>query len=168
MVICLERGADLHMAQLIPLLLTVSCFSIILIGLPFWYWLTQVVPEKGPLNVCVCNCLVCVVDTCNQVEVIDDMVQKICQQIRSLNFTSVSDDQKKECKKRNLIKEELVFTRHYFQCEISVVEIEWYCMMHAYTYSIVYSVASHLFYVCHVTPVYLYLKRRVTKGVMFL
>jgi len=27
MVICLERGADLHTAQLMPLLLTVSCFS---------------------------------------------------------------------------------------------------------------------------------------------
>ena len=26
-VICLERGADLHMAQLMPLSLTVSCFS---------------------------------------------------------------------------------------------------------------------------------------------
>jgi len=26
-VICLELGADLHMAQLMPLLLTVSCFS---------------------------------------------------------------------------------------------------------------------------------------------
>ena len=22
--------------------------------LPFWYWLTRVVPEKGPLNGCVC------------------------------------------------------------------------------------------------------------------
>jgi len=32
MVICLERGADLHMAQLIPLPLTVSCFSEIQIG----------------------------------------------------------------------------------------------------------------------------------------
>jgi len=32
MVICLERGADLHMAQLMPLLLTVSCFSRIQIG----------------------------------------------------------------------------------------------------------------------------------------
>ena len=31
----LERGADLHMAQLMPLLLTVSCFSKIQIGLPF-------------------------------------------------------------------------------------------------------------------------------------
>jgi len=27
MVICLEQGADLHMAQLMPLPLTVSCFS---------------------------------------------------------------------------------------------------------------------------------------------
>ena len=54
MVICLERGADLHMAQLMPLLLTVCCFSKIQIGLPFWYRLTRVVPEKGPLNVCVC------------------------------------------------------------------------------------------------------------------
>ena len=54
MVFCLERGADLHMAQLMPLLLTVSCFSKIQIGLPFWYWLTRVVPEKGPLNKSVC------------------------------------------------------------------------------------------------------------------
>ena len=32
MVICLERGADLHMAQLMPLPLAVSCFSKIQIG----------------------------------------------------------------------------------------------------------------------------------------
>ena len=31
-VICLERGADLHMAQLMPLPVTVSCFSKIQIG----------------------------------------------------------------------------------------------------------------------------------------
>jgi len=47
MVICLEGGADLHMVQLTPLPLTVSCFSKIQIGLSFWYRLTQVVPEKG-------------------------------------------------------------------------------------------------------------------------
>ena len=35
MVICLERGADLHMAQLMPLPLTVSCFSKIQIGFAF-------------------------------------------------------------------------------------------------------------------------------------
>jgi len=34
-VICLERDADLHMAQLIPLPLTVSCFSKIQIGFTF-------------------------------------------------------------------------------------------------------------------------------------
>jgi len=32
MVICLEQCADLHMAQLMPLPLTVSCFSKIQIG----------------------------------------------------------------------------------------------------------------------------------------
>ena len=52
-VICLERGADLHMAQLMPLLLTVSCFSKIQIGFPFWYRLTPVVLDIGPLNGCV-------------------------------------------------------------------------------------------------------------------
>ena len=35
MVICLERGADLHTAQLMPLPLTVSCFSKILVGFIF-------------------------------------------------------------------------------------------------------------------------------------
>ena len=56
-VICLERGADLHMAQLMPLPLTVSRFGKIHIGLPFWYWLTRVVLDKGPLNVCVNVCV---------------------------------------------------------------------------------------------------------------
>jgi len=58
MVVCLERDADLHMAQLMPLPLTVSWFSKIQIGLPFWYRLTQVVPEEEPLNGCVlCVCV---------------------------------------------------------------------------------------------------------------
>ena len=35
MAICLERGADFHMAQLMPLPLTVSCFSKIQIGFTF-------------------------------------------------------------------------------------------------------------------------------------
>ena len=35
MVICLERGAGLHMAQLMPLPLTVSCSSKIQIGFTF-------------------------------------------------------------------------------------------------------------------------------------
>ena len=35
MVVCLDRGADLHMAQLMPLPLTVSCFSKIQNGFTF-------------------------------------------------------------------------------------------------------------------------------------
>jgi len=42
-VICLERGADLHMAQLLPLLLTDSCFSTLQIGFTF---LVPAHPEK--------------------------------------------------------------------------------------------------------------------------
>jgi len=51
---CLWQGADFHMAQLmpLPLPLTVSCSSKSRLVLPFWYWLTQVVPDKGPLNRC--------------------------------------------------------------------------------------------------------------------
>jgi len=47
MVICLKRGADLHMAQLMPLPLTFSCFSKMQIGFTF---LVPGNPEKGPLN----------------------------------------------------------------------------------------------------------------------
>ena len=61
MVICPERGADLHTAQLMPLPLTVSCFSEVQIGLTFLVPAhlmgTWVVPEKGPLaGGCVCVC----------------------------------------------------------------------------------------------------------------
>jgi len=61
MVICLDRGADLHMAQLMPLPLAVSWFSKIQMALPFWYRLTQVVLDKGLVNVCVYVCMhVCI------------------------------------------------------------------------------------------------------------
>jgi len=59
-VICLEQGADLNMTQLMPLPLTVSCFNKIQIGLPFWYRLTRVVPDKGPLNRCVWQLHICI------------------------------------------------------------------------------------------------------------
>jgi len=49
----------LSTAQLMPLPLTVSCFSKIQLVLPFWYRLTAVVPDKGPLNGCVCVCVLC-------------------------------------------------------------------------------------------------------------
>ena len=52
MVICLERCADLHMAQLMPLPLTVSCSSKIQIGFTFLVPAHRVVSDKGPLNVC--------------------------------------------------------------------------------------------------------------------
>ena len=49
-VICLERGADLHMAQLMPLPLTICSVTFRLV-LSFWSRLTWVVTEKGPLSV---------------------------------------------------------------------------------------------------------------------
>ena len=58
MVICLEQGADLHMAQLMPLPLTVSCFSKIDIGFTFLVVAYPGCPGKGPLNGCVCVWLV--------------------------------------------------------------------------------------------------------------
>jgi len=36
---------------------SLSCFSKSRLVLPFWYRLTCVVPDKGPLNGCVCLCL---------------------------------------------------------------------------------------------------------------
>ena len=57
MVICLELGADLHMVQLMPLPLTVSCFSKIQIGFTF------LVPgspgKRAAKQVCVCVCALC-------------------------------------------------------------------------------------------------------------
>ena len=57
MVICLERGADLHMAQLMPLPLTVSCFSKIQTGFTFLVLAHLGSPGKGPLKGCVCPTL---------------------------------------------------------------------------------------------------------------
>jgi len=57
-VICLERGAELHMAQLRPLPLTVSCFSKIQIGFTFLIPAHPGSPGKRA-GVCVCVC-VCV------------------------------------------------------------------------------------------------------------
>jgi len=55
MVMCLERGADLHMAQLMPLPLTVSCFSKIQIGVTFLVPAHPGSPGKRSAKwVCVC------------------------------------------------------------------------------------------------------------------
>jgi len=54
-VICLERGADLHMALLMPLPLTVSCFSKIQIGFTFLVPAHLRIPGKRAVKrVCVC------------------------------------------------------------------------------------------------------------------
>jgi len=55
-VICLQRGADLHTAQLMPLPLTVSCFSKIQIGFTCLVLAYPGSTEKGPLNMCVLTC----------------------------------------------------------------------------------------------------------------
>jgi len=60
LVIYLERGADLHMAQLTPLPLTVSCFNKIQIG--FTFPVPAHLGSPGdraiPLNGCVCVCVI--------------------------------------------------------------------------------------------------------------
>ena len=61
MVICLERGAHLHMAQLMLLPLTVYCFSEIQIGFTFLVPAHLGSPGKTAIKrVCVCVCVVCV------------------------------------------------------------------------------------------------------------
>ena len=55
MVICLERGADLHMAQPVPLPLTVSCSRKIQIGFTFLAPADLGNPKKRAVKwVCVC------------------------------------------------------------------------------------------------------------------
>jgi len=55
MVVCLERGADLRTAQLMPLPLTVSCFSEIQIGFDFLVPADPGSPgQRAVKRVCVC------------------------------------------------------------------------------------------------------------------
>jgi len=63
--ICLERGADLHMAQLMPLLLTVSCFSKIQIDFTFLVPAHLGSPgQRVVKRVCVCvRACICVCET---------------------------------------------------------------------------------------------------------
>ena len=56
-VVCLEQGADLHMVQLMPMPLTVSCFSKIQIGFSFLVPAHLGSPGKRAVKrVCVCVC----------------------------------------------------------------------------------------------------------------
>jgi len=62
MVICLERDADLQMAQLMPLPLTVSCFSKIQIVFTFLVPAHLGSPGKRAVKrVCVCVCMLLIV-----------------------------------------------------------------------------------------------------------
>jgi len=57
-VICPERGADLHTAQLMPLPLTVSCFSKVQIGFTFLVPAHPGGPgQRAVKRVCVCVCV---------------------------------------------------------------------------------------------------------------
>jgi len=57
-VVCLEQGADLHTAQLMPLPLTVCCFSKIQIGFTFLVSAHPGSPGKRAVKrVCVCVCV---------------------------------------------------------------------------------------------------------------
>ena len=88
-VICLEQGADLHMAQLMPLPLTVSCFSKIQIGLPFWYRLTQVVLDKELLIARARACAHACVRTCVRARVcVCVRVFRKCKQNKYVTMTS--------------------------------------------------------------------------------
>ena len=74
MVICLQRGADLHMAQLMPLPLTVSCFSKVQIGFTFLVPAYLGIPGKRAVKracvfvrACVRACVCMYVCTCQPV-----------------------------------------------------------------------------------------------------
>ena len=58
MVICLERGADMHMTQRMPLPLTVFYFSKIQTGFTFLLPAHPGGRGQGPLNECVCVCVI--------------------------------------------------------------------------------------------------------------
>jgi len=57
-VICLKRGADLYMTQLMPVPLTISCFSKIQIGFTFLVPAHPGSPGQSAVKwVCVCVCV---------------------------------------------------------------------------------------------------------------
>jgi len=66
MVICLGQGADLRMAKLMPLPLTVSCFSKIHIGFTFLVpaQLGNAKVQRAIKRVCVCVCVHACVRAC--------------------------------------------------------------------------------------------------------
>jgi len=76
----------LHTAQLMPLPLTVSCFTKIQIDFTFWYRLTWVVPDKGPLNG-----WTCVLSACQQLLTGTTQWREDWSSASVVNHTIVSD-----------------------------------------------------------------------------
>jgi len=79
-VICLEQGADLHMAQLMPMPLTVSCFSKIQIGFTFLVPAHPGSPgQRAGKRVCVCISWVKATtqDCCNYKCVVQENLRRI-------------------------------------------------------------------------------------------
>jgi len=137
-VICLERGADLHMVQLMPLPLTVSCFSNIQIGFTFLVPAHLGSPGKGPLNGCVCmtssylltvenplsaelegevgcyNLLVRAVETAADVDIGDRSWLYVAQQLRSVDSINGSLMQM-ILTHRSALRSELVVTRKSYR-----------------------------------------------------
>ena len=101
MVICLERGADLHMAQLMPLPLTVSCFSKIQTGFTFLVPAHPGSPgQRAVKRVCVCVCVcVCYLLTWNNNSVHaitllfkNRMYKHYCKQAISAKVTALENE----------------------------------------------------------------------------
>jgi len=59
--------------------------------LPFWYRLTQVVPDKGPLNGCVCKCVVQILDNFLQVILAYNSMLMLLMQVESPLLCSIID-----------------------------------------------------------------------------
>ena len=126
MVICLERGADLHMAQLMPLPLTVSCFSKIQIGFTFLVPAHPGSPgQKAVKRVCVCvfatNCRGSNVYTVSQ-----KMEDGILLLVTSPNVVHLSKFYRKQTQQQ--ISSKLVIEKAHHTQHVSLIYlVKYYC-----------------------------------------
>ena len=108
MVICLERGADLHMAQLIPLSLTVSCFSKIQIGFTFLVpaypgsLRNRAVKRTYYVRACVCVCVcVCLFLMSERRYAVTTFTERLHD---SLDYIVGSSSMQMDCSRNDIIK----------------------------------------------------------------
>ena len=92
MVICLERDADLHMAQLMPLPLTVSCFSKIQIDFTFLVPAHLGSPGKTAVKPGVCVCYKMMFTTAIQ-KFLLSTIHNCCNKEKMLRKNAVHDQQ---------------------------------------------------------------------------